>query len=306
MAGRIVLLGASGYTGSLTALALVRARARPLLVARSAQDLAALAVQLGHGLDTAAVDLAEPDQLAQLLQPGDIVLNAAGPFERHGIAVIEAAIQSEATYIDCAAEPAFLSEVFGSLSSEAAEAGVALIPGFGHMYVAGSLAAGLALGGLGERATRVDVGYFLTGSRRGAFSRGTRASRARAAMAPHYAWRAAPRSRPVRGQDGTVPVDGEDLIGLAMGGLEHLAIPRRHPSVAEVGVYVGNSNSARSARRVRRRVRQARRVPGAAGLVRRWGERRTEFEGPDPGGRDRTGSAVVAQASTPTAPCWGG
>ena len=79
MAARIVLLGASGYTGSLTALALVEARARPLLVARSAQDLAALAVQLGHGLDTSALDLADIDQLLQLLRAGDIVLNAAGP-----------------------------------------------------------------------------------------------------------------------------------------------------------------------------------------------------------------------------------
>ena len=50
MAGRIVLFGATGYTGDLTARALVGRGARPVLAARTEARVRALADELG-GLD---------------------------------------------------------------------------------------------------------------------------------------------------------------------------------------------------------------------------------------------------------------
>jgi short subunit dehydrogenase-like uncharacterized protein len=52
MTSRIVLLGATGYTGALTAEALAARGARPVLAGRDPDKLAALAERLG-GLDTA-------------------------------------------------------------------------------------------------------------------------------------------------------------------------------------------------------------------------------------------------------------
>ena len=77
---RIVLYGASGYTGRLVAEALVQARARPVLAGRSHQNLAALGVHLGKGLDIAVADAAVPESLLDIIQKVDVVVNTAGPF----------------------------------------------------------------------------------------------------------------------------------------------------------------------------------------------------------------------------------
>ena len=206
MRRRIVLLGATGYVGGLTAANLSEARERPLLLGRNAQSLAALGVRVGHGLDTAVVDLAEPERLLETLRPDDVVVNAAGPFARHGPAVVEAAIQRRATYIDCASEPAFIRDLTEEFGPVADQAGAALLLGFGHRFVAGNLAASLAMEGLEDVATGVDIAYFLTGPQRGALSVGARASRADAAMDLQYAcarWRA--RRRGVRRPRADVP-----------------------------------------------------------------------------------------------------
>ena len=51
MAGRIVLFGATGYTGRLTAEAMVERGLRPVLAARSRDKLEALAAELGGELE---------------------------------------------------------------------------------------------------------------------------------------------------------------------------------------------------------------------------------------------------------------
>jgi short subunit dehydrogenase-like uncharacterized protein len=52
MAGRIVLFGATGYTGRLTAQALVDRGARPVLAGRDSGRLEAMAAELGGGAET--------------------------------------------------------------------------------------------------------------------------------------------------------------------------------------------------------------------------------------------------------------
>ena len=65
MAGRIVVFGATGYTGDLTARALVRAGARPVLAGRDAGRVSSLGVELG-GLETAVADVARPHSVLAL------------------------------------------------------------------------------------------------------------------------------------------------------------------------------------------------------------------------------------------------
>ena len=48
----------------------------------------------------------------------------------------------------------------------AEQAGIGMLTAFGYDWVPGNLAGGLALERAGELATRVDVGYFITGERR--------------------------------------------------------------------------------------------------------------------------------------------
>ena len=60
MAGRIVLFGATGYTGDLVARALASRGAQPVLAARSAERLEPLAAELG-GLETQVADVSRPE-----------------------------------------------------------------------------------------------------------------------------------------------------------------------------------------------------------------------------------------------------
>src|SRR3989442_15901808 len=90
MAGRIVVFGATGYTGRLTSEALVRRGARPVLAGRTAAQLEALAAEVG-GLETAGPDVARPESGRALRQRGGVVRPTAGPFARWGGAAAEAA-----------------------------------------------------------------------------------------------------------------------------------------------------------------------------------------------------------------------
>jgi short subunit dehydrogenase-like uncharacterized protein len=66
VAGRIVLFGATGYTGRLVAEAIVERGLRPVLAARSRDKLEALADELGGGLETAVADVSDPPTVSAL------------------------------------------------------------------------------------------------------------------------------------------------------------------------------------------------------------------------------------------------
>ena len=65
---RIVLFGATGYTGRLTAEALAASGAEPVLAGRDRARLQSLAGRLG-GLPVAEADTARPDSVRDLVGP---------------------------------------------------------------------------------------------------------------------------------------------------------------------------------------------------------------------------------------------
>ena len=67
---RIVLFGASGYTGALVAEHLCHHGLRPVLAGRDPVRLRDLAENLGPGVEVAAADAAEPESIAALLGAG--------------------------------------------------------------------------------------------------------------------------------------------------------------------------------------------------------------------------------------------
>jgi short subunit dehydrogenase-like uncharacterized protein len=106
MASRIVLFGATGYTGRLTAEALVKRGATPVLAGRNQECLKQMAEGLGDGLETALADAGKPETVRALLQPGDVMLSTVGSFTRWGDTAAEAAIDARAAYIDSTGEAA--------------------------------------------------------------------------------------------------------------------------------------------------------------------------------------------------------
>jgi hypothetical protein len=235
MAGRIVVFGATGYTGNLTARALVANGVRPVLAGRNAAKLDRLAAELG-GLETAVADAGDPRTVRALVERGDVLVSAVGPFLRYGRAAVEAAIDAGAHYLDCSGEPPFIREVFERYGPTAA---CALIPAFGYDYVPGNLAAALALDRVGEDGFRVDIGYFVGGGElwRG-LTAGSLQSVAGAATARMYTFRGRIHDEH-RPKVRDFQVAGRSRAGLSVGASEHFALPASYPALYEVNVYLG-------------------------------------------------------------------
>jgi short subunit dehydrogenase-like uncharacterized protein len=242
MSGRIVLFGATGYMGELTAHALVGRGMRPVLAARNAQRLEALARQLG-GLDTAVADVGRPETVRALVARGDVLVSTVGPFERYGEPAVQAAIAAGAHYLDSTGEGPFIREVFQRHGPGARAAECALLTAFGYDFVPGNLAGALALREAGEAATRINIGYFTPG--RFAVSGGTRASAAGVILEPGFAWRG---GRLVAERQGarvrSFRVRSSNKPAVSISSSEHFALPRLHPGLREVGVYLGTFGAA--------------------------------------------------------------
>ncbi|MFI6870314.1 saccharopine dehydrogenase family protein [Nocardia sp. NPDC050406] len=292
---KIVLFGATGYTGRLTAEALVAQGESPVLVGRDAAALEKLAADLG-GPPTAVADVAKPASLRALLERGDVLVTTVGPFLRYGEPALSAAISAGAHYIDSTGEGPFISTVF-KRDGQARAAGSALLTAFGFDYVPGNLAAALALREA-PAATRVDVGYFMQGP---STSGGTRASVAGMLFEQGFALRDGkvtpePAGAHVRDFD----VVGKTRTGVSVPGSEHFALTRSHPTLRTVDVYLGLPPAAARGLQIGSRLAAlAGQLPplrhGLEALLERTIKGSTG--GPDARARARTRGWVVAQAS---------
>ena len=296
---RVLLFGATGYTGRLTAEAMLRRGLVPLLVGRSADRLAEVAATLGGDPQTAVADADDPSELADLLREGDVLVTTVGPFTRHGRTAATAALETGATYLDSTGEAGFLRWLFEELGPRARRAGVSLVPAFGYDYVPGNLAAALALRAAGEAAVRVDVGYFVTGGR-ATLSGGTLASAVGISSEASFGWRSGrlvTERTAAQVRSFTIP-DGQRQA-VSIGGTEQLALPGSTPGLREVNVYLGWVGPlARPAQVLSLAVAGLVRVPGAATVLGRVGRRLAPGStgGPDASARARTRSRVVAEA----------
>ena len=296
-----MLFGATGYVGELTARALAGRGARPVLAARNAQRLDALARQLG-GLDAAVADSARPETVRALVEHGDVLVSTVGPFARYGEPAVEAAIAAGASYLDSTGEGPFIREVFERHGPRAQAAGSALLTAFGYDFVPGNLAGALALRDAGAAATRVDVGYFTPG--RFATSGGTKASAAGVILQPGFAWRAGHlvaerQAARVR----SFPVGTGQKPAVSISASEHLALPRLHPGLRDVGVYVGTFGAAARPMQALSAVNSAlMRIPRARSAIRSAVTRfvKGSTGGPDANARARSGSYIVASAHDAT------
>jgi short subunit dehydrogenase-like uncharacterized protein len=238
MSPRIVVFGATGYTGARTAEALAERGARPLLAGRDPARLSALAERLG-GLETARADVTDPASVRALLGAGDILVTTVGPFVQLGRAAVDAAVDAGAIYLDSTGEPPFIRRLFDVDGRRAAETGAALIPAFGLDYVPGNLAAALALAEAGTRAHRVDIGYSLSGTSGQAFSRGTFESLIGVLFEPGFAFRGGRLAdEPAGRRMWRFDVGGRPRRGLSVGGSEHLTLPGLAPTLHDVAVHL--------------------------------------------------------------------
>jgi short subunit dehydrogenase-like uncharacterized protein len=300
MAGRIVVFGATGYTGRLTAEALIARGVKPVLAARDAARVARLGDELGGDLETATADVGQPDSVAALVEEGDVLVATDGPFVRWGDAAARAAIAKRASYLDSTGEPPFIRRVFETYGPQAERAGIGMLTAFGYDWVPGNLAGALALREAGPDAVRIDTGYFATGRGGGSFSGGTKASLAGVATEPGYAFRDG-TLRTVRGADRyrKFALRNREMGAVAVGSSEHFALPRIHDGLREVNAYLGWFGPLSRPMQAFSLVGAAAfKVPGSRALAGKLTDRfvKGSTGGPAADERDRSGSHIVGEA----------
>jgi short subunit dehydrogenase-like uncharacterized protein len=294
----IVVFGATGYTGELTARALVARGAEPVLAGRSPKRLAVLAVELG-GLQTRVADVADPTSVAALVGRGDVLLSTVGPFARWGAPAVEASLTAGAHYIDSTGEAVFIRRVFEEWGPCAAAGESTLITAFGYDFVPGNLAGGLALRDAGPDASSVEVCYFPPGG--GALnevSGGTRASAAGAMLEPAFCRRGG-RIVTERGAARVKHFNvrpGKQTAGFSLAGSEAFVLPRLNPDLQAVEVYLAAGTASRPLAVFSAGLSAVTTVPGVRSLLRGLMGRAVKGStgGPDAASRANSSSFVLA------------
>jgi short subunit dehydrogenase-like uncharacterized protein len=256
---RIVLLGATGFTGQRVLRELLARGEAPTLVGRNPTKMLALAERLHADLPVVESDVTSTDSLTRIFDRTDVVVSTVGPFARLGLPAVTAAARAGAHYLDSTGEPPFIRKAF-SLNDVATARGASIVPAFGYDYVPGNLAGALALTEAGERARRVEIGYFLTRSGHGDEVRyrstlrdaytlttgGTRASLVGSAVEDAFAYRRPSAGEPAGLTDErtgarllTFHHAGVARSALTVGGSEHLGLPETFPHLNSVDVALG-------------------------------------------------------------------
>ena len=280
MPSRIIVFGATGFTGRLVAERLAAQRAPFVVAGRSEEPVRALADRLG--CEWRVADALRQNSVFELVEPGDVLVSLVGPFTRWGEPAVRAAIAAGATYIDSTGEPAFIRRVFLEFGPAAARSGAALLTAMGYDYVPGALAGALALEEAGERAVRVDVGYYALGA---GISAGTRRSAAGVMVDESHTFRGgALRPSRIAERVREFSVRGKPRPAVSIGGAEHFALPAAYPRLDEVNVYLGWFGSlARPLQAASLAGSLVMRVPGVRGVFRAAGARIADLAGgPEP------------------------
>lgn len=301
--GRIVLFGATGYTGRLTAGAMARAGLPFVLAGRDEARLEQLAEELPAPVPVTwqVADASDPASVRALLHsPDDVLVTTVGPFTRFGSPALHAAITAGAGYIDSTGEPPFVREVFTTGDEGAQRSGARLLTAFGYDYVPGNLAGALALRQAvesGNVPTRVDVGYFVTGGF--GISSGTKASAARIFLENSHAFRSgAVIDQRTAHHVRTFTIDGKPWEALSIGGSEHFTLPRLDVHLEQVDVYLGWAGKFTSlARQASSALHGIQQIPGVAPVLRSIAQRAVgDATGAGPSADDRSTARSVAVA----------
>lgn len=146
----IVLLGATGFTGALTARYLAEhapPSTRWALAGRSAEKLALLRERLAEtnpacaDLDLLEADISDPASLRELARSTRVAASTVGPYVRYGEPLVAACAQSATDYLDLTGEPEFVDRMYVRHHAEAVRSGARLVHACGFDSVPHDLGA---------------------------------------------------------------------------------------------------------------------------------------------------------------------
>ncbi|MBW2941400.1 saccharopine dehydrogenase family protein [Zhongshania aquimaris] len=147
---RILIYGASGYTGKLIAECLSQ-RDMPFYFAGRSKDtletsLAIVEERLGRKAPATIVQAANTrEELLPWFDKVEVVINVAGPFMQLAWPVVETCLEANCHYLDTTGEQDFVIAVRDQYGKAFAEKNLLLSPANSYMWCAGALAAEVAL-----------------------------------------------------------------------------------------------------------------------------------------------------------------
>lgn len=222
----VVLFGATGFTGGLTAEYLARQAPSGLrwaLAGRNPEKLAAVRDRLGVDVPLLHADATDPNSLTDVADATRVVISTVGPYLEHGEPLVAACAEAGTDYVDLTGEPEFVDRVYLAHHATAQRTGARIVHacGFdsvphdlGAMYTVQQLAAS---GPVRLRGVVRSGAMFSGGTFHSALGQFSRARQMRTVMQERR--RAEPRpdgrrSRAVQGKPHRDPVLGYWLLPL--------------------------------------------------------------------------------------------
>ncbi|MET0474686.1 MAG: trans-acting enoyl reductase family protein [Mycobacterium sp.] len=128
----IVLYGATGFVGKLTAMYLAKkpGQARIALAGRSPQKLLAVRETLGEAGQSwplIEADASSPSTLNDLAARTRVVISTVGPYTKYGIPLVAACAAAGTDYADLTGETMFIRESIDAFHKEAADNGARIV-----------------------------------------------------------------------------------------------------------------------------------------------------------------------------------
>ncbi len=236
---RVLVLGASGYTGRKIVQELGRRNQPCALAGRSSQRLADLARELDvlDGTPCLTADPTRPETLVTLFREDTgLIINCAGPFSRLGEPVVQAAVKAGVPYLDITGEQPYLAHIITQYDAPARLKGCAVIPACGFEFSVANWAAALACEGF-EQVEDLWTATAVQGIKA---SRGTQLSLFEALSRPGRGWHNGQPAARLAGSSSKVvnfpaPFHNKRVIWAPSG--ELITIPR-HISVTNMNSYL--------------------------------------------------------------------
>jgi short subunit dehydrogenase-like uncharacterized protein len=180
----IVLYGATGFVGKLTAeyLAKAGAGARIALAGRSRDKLLAVRETLGEGSQSwqlITADASEPSTLNAMAAQAQVVVTTVGPYAKYGLPLVAACAAAGTDYADLTGEAMFMRESIDLYHKQAMDTGARIV----HSCGFDSIPSDLTVYSLYRRISEDDAGQltdtgFVVRTLAGGLSGGTYASMA--------------------------------------------------------------------------------------------------------------------------------
>jgi short subunit dehydrogenase-like uncharacterized protein len=174
----IVVYGATGFTGALTAEYLARNAPglRWALAGRNRRKLEAVRARLAEidpalgSLDLVEADMDDPAALQAMAASTQVVITTVGPYLKYGEPVVAACAAAGTDYVDLTGEPEFVDRMWLGYHAEAVNTGARLVHSCGFDSIPHDLGALFTVNQLPEGVPLKVEGFVRVG---GTFSGGT-------------------------------------------------------------------------------------------------------------------------------------